>query len=454
MSSSECLPNLPSPEFVTLCQAQSRLVQQGFGVDWCGVYLTRSQSVPTGSPSEEEDPELIPIVVYPSSEATSYNNSPLITLTRQQQNNPLTLPRLLPSVQESVERWDSEEILPYSSGDHPQLVFPLVYQEVMLGVLVTGRESVPWQAEEMAQLENVAHTLAIACFLDQQKSWYLTQLRQQQRRREWERDHLDDLFHQLRNPLTALRTFSKLLLKRFWGDDKTQAVIEGIGRESYHLQELLQAFEGDLARSDEEITVPIWATETLPENVLAPVATFLLPSSSFQLSPVDLGSVLGPILSCEDAIAQEKQIELNTIIADTLFPILGNAAALREIFSNLIDNALKYTPSGGKIRVTIGLISSTEPHRWQGVEIADTGYGIPPDDQQHIFERHYRGIQAEGDIPGTGLGMAIVKELVEKMQGKIEITSPNYLSLDAQYPGTSVVIWFLLENQKMGVESL
>ena len=454
MSSSECLPNLPSPEFVTLCQAQSRLVQQGFGVDWCGVYLTRSRSVPTGSPSEEEDPELIPIVVYPSSEATSYNNSPLITLTRQQQNNPLTLPGLLPSVQESVERWDLEEILPYSSGDHPQLVFPLVYQEVMLGVLVTGRESVPWQAEEMAQLENVAHTLAIACFLDQQKSWYLTQLRQQQRRREWERDHLDDLFHQLRNPLTALRTFSKLLLKRFWGDDKTQAVIEGIGRESYHLQELLQAFEEDLARNDEEITVPIWATETLPENVLAPVATFLLPNSSFQLSPVDLASVLGPILSCEDAIAQEKQIELNTIITDTLFPILGNAAALREIFSNLIDNALKYTPSGGKIRVTIGLISSTATHQWQGVEIADTGYGIPPEDQQHIFERHYRGIQSEGDIPGTGLGMAIVKELVEKMQGKIEITSPNYLSLDIQYPGTSVIIWFLLENQKMGVESL
>ncbi|MFM7439436.1 MAG: GAF domain-containing protein, partial [Snowella sp.] len=177
MSSSECLPNLPSPEFVTLCQAQSRLVQQGFHVDWCGVYLTRSHS-------EVEDSELIPIVVYPSSEATSYASSPLITVRRQKENKPLTLPGLLLSVQDSVETWDSEEILPYSSGDHPQLVFPLVYQEVMLGVLVTGRESAPWQAEEVAQLENIAHTLAITCFLDQQKSWYLTQLRQQQRRRE------------------------------------------------------------------------------------------------------------------------------------------------------------------------------------------------------------------------------------------------------------------------------
>ena len=453
MSSSECLPNLPSPEFVTLCQAQSRLVQQGFEVDWCGVYLTRSRNVPTASPSEVEDSELIPIVVYPSSEATSYASSPLITLTRQKENNPLTLPGLLLSVQDSVESWDSEEILPYSSGDHPQLVFPLVYQEVMLGVLVTGRESVPWQAEEMAQLENVAHTLAIACFLDQQKSWYLTQLRQQQMRREWERDHLDDLFHQLRNPLTALRTFSKLLLKRFWGDDKTQAVIEGIGRESYHLQELLQAFEGDLARSDEEITVPIWDTETLPEKVLAPVSTFLLPSFTLPLSSVDLASVLGLILSSVEAIAQEKQIQLNTIISATLCPILGNAAAIREIFGNLIDNALKYTPSGGQVRVTMGLISSTGNHRWQGVEIADTGYGIPQKDQNHVFERHYRGIQSEGDIPGTGLGLAIVKELVEKIQGKIEITSPNDLSLDAQYPGTSVTIWFLLDNQKMVVES-
>jgi signal transduction histidine kinase len=400
-----------------------------------------------------EEPELIPIVVYPSSEATSYASSPLITLTRQQRDNPLTLPGLLLSVQDSVETWDSEEILPYSSGDHPQLVFPLVYQEVMLGVLVTGRESAPWQSEEVAQLENIARTLAIACFLDQQKSWYLTQLRQQQRRREWERDHLDDLFHQLRNPLTALRTFSKLLLKRFWGDDKTQGVIEGIGRESYHLQELLQAFEEDLARSDEEIVVPTWETEMLPANVLAPVSAFLLPSSTLPLSSVDLGTVLGLILSSVEAIAQEKQIQLNTIIADNLSPIVGNTAALREIFSNLIDNALKYTPSEGKVRVTMGLTSSTGAHQWQGVEIADTGYGIPQKDHDHIFERHYRGIQAEGDIPGTGLGLAIVKELVEKMRGKIEISSPNYLSLDSQYPGTTVTIWFLLDNQTSSVES-
>lgn len=453
MFSSDGLPNLPSPEFVTLCQAQSRLVQQGFQVDWCGVYLTRSRGVATASQGEVEEPELIPIVVYPSSEATSYASSPLITLTRQQRDNPLTLPGLLLSVQDSVETWDSEEILPYSSGDHPQLVFPLVYQEVMLGVLVTGRESAPWQSEEVAQLENIARTLAIACFLDQQKSWYLTQLRQQQMRREWERDHLDDLFHQLRNPLTALRTFSKLLLKRFWGDDKTQGVIEGIGRESYHLQELLQAFEEDLARSDEEIVVPTWETETLPANVLAPVSAFLLPSSTLPLSSVDLGTVLGLILSSVEAIAQEKQIQLNTIISDNLSPIVGNTAALREIFSNLIDNALKYTPSEGKVRVTMGLISSTGTHQWQGVEIADTGYGIPQKDQDHIFERHYRGIQAEGDIPGTGLGLAIVKELVEKMRGKIEISSPNYLSLDSQYPGTTVTIWFLLDNQTMGVES-
>ncbi len=453
MFSSDGLPNLPSPEFVTLCQAQSRLVQQGFQVDWCGVYLTRSRGVATASQGEVEEPELIPIVVYPSSEATSYASSPLITLTRQKRDNPLTLPGLLLSVQDSVETWDSEEILPYSSGDHPQLVFPLVYQEVMLGVLVTGRESAPWQSEEVAQLENIARTLAIACFLDQQKSWYLTQLRQQQMRREWERDHLDDLFHQLRNPLTALRTFSKLLLKRFWGDDKTQGVIEGIGRESYHLQELLQAFEEDLARSDEEIVVPTWETETLPANVLAPVSAFLLPSSTLPLSSVDLGTVLGFILSSVEAIAQEKQIQLNTIISDNLSPIVGNTAALREIFSNLIDNALKYTPSEGKVRVTMGLISSTGTHQWQGVEIADTGYGIPQKDQDHIFERHYRGIQAEGDIPGTGLGLAIVKELVEKMRGKIEISSPNYLSLDSQYPGTTVTIWFLLDNQTSSVES-
>ncbi len=446
MFSSDGLSSLASQEFVMLCQAQILLVQQAFQVDWSGVYLTRS-------PMNTDDPELIPIVLYPQTDTNIDPETGLINLSRRSRNGSFELQRFLPFSGDSMEVWDLDEMIPYSSEnkirENLQLVFPLVYQEEMLGVLVAGRETSQWQTEEIAQLENIACTLAIACFLDQQKSWYLQQLKQQQIRHQWERDLLDDLFHQLRNPLTALRTFSKLLLKRFWGDEKTRSVIEGIGRESYHLQELLQSFEGDLAQTDTEMIIPTVDKKTLQENTFAAFSPFLLPSSTLSLTSIFLQDILEPILLSEQAIAQEKQIQINTFIANDLPTIFGNAAALREILSNLIDNALKYTRSGGEVRVTLGLTCAEEPNLWQGVEIADTGYGIPQEDQDHIFERHYRGIQSQGDIPGTGLGLAIVKELVEKIQGKIEIISPNKLSENPEYLGTTFIVWLLLENKKV-----
>jgi len=91
------------------------------------------------------------------------------------------------------------------------------------------------------------------------------------------------------------------------------------------------------------------------------------------------------------------------------------------VFSNLIDNALKYTPSG-KIYIQAGL----EQSHLQGA-ISDTGPGIPPEDLEHIFERHYRGVQSSSEIPGTGLGLAIAKDLIEQMQGEIQVFSPASL---------------------------
>ncbi|MEO0769108.1 MAG: ATP-binding protein, partial [Cyanobacteria bacterium J06649_4] len=62
--------------------------------------------------------------------------------------------------------------------------------------------------------------------------------------------------------------------------------------------------------------------------------------------------------------------------------------------------------------------------QYQGIVVGDTGPGIPPADLEHLFERNYRGVQAEGDIPGTGLGLAIAQTLMREMQGYIEVISP------------------------------
>jgi len=90
--------------------------------------------------------------------------------------------------------------------------------------------------------------------------------------------------------------------------------------------------------------------------------------------------------------------------------------------SNLLDNALKYTPSGEDLHP-----GGLEQGHLQGIAISNTGPGIPPEDLEHIFERHYRGVQSSSEIPGTGLGIAI--DLIEQMQGEIQVFSPARFAL-------------------------
>ncbi|MGL4619252.1 MAG: sensor histidine kinase, partial [Chroococcidiopsis sp.] len=116
---------------------------------------------------------------------------------------------------------------------------------------------------------------------------------------------------------------------------------------------------------------------------------------------------------------------------------------LREVLSNLLDNAIKYTPPGGKIYVQAGL----ERDNFQGIAISDTGVGIPPQDLERIFDRHYRGRQADSDIPGTGLGLAIAKALIEQMQGTIEVFSPAlWHPTPESSGGTTFIVWLTVDG--------
>jgi signal transduction histidine kinase len=96
--------------------------------------------------------------------------------------------------------------------------------------------------------------------MDQRRAWFDQQLTQQRRLQAQQRDMLDDLLHQFRNPLTALRTFGKLLLKRLRPGDKNQEVASSIVRESDRLQELLQQFDAALDSSEGDIVFPLTLT--------------------------------------------------------------------------------------------------------------------------------------------------------------------------------------------------
>ncbi|TVQ46870.1 MAG: GAF domain-containing sensor histidine kinase [Gloeocapsa sp. DLM2.Bin57] len=366
-----------SSEFLALCDFQLALLSQSFNASQTVIYLTTNST------------QLVPVVVYPNSDNLLLESSP-----------PLL---------NGIDIQDSQT-------DIVRLVLPLIYDEMVMGLLVTGREKKEWSETELTQIEKITQTIAIACLLEKRQAWYQQNIIDIQQMRLVEQEKLSNLLHQLRNPLTALRTFSKLLFKRLFGQEDNQKIVTGLLRETEHLQDLLQQFE----------------TKTLePQN-----STLLLPAA------LEIKDILATVVNSVQAVAENNNIELITELEETFPRVQGNPQALREVIQNILDNAIKYTPPGGKVKIN----TLTKPG-WGGIAIHDTGYGIPPEVQERIFERHYRGIQAEGDIPGTGLGLAIAKNLITEMGGNIELISPNqdYFDVKPRGEGTTFIIWLPLK---------
>ena len=101
-----------------------------------------------------------------------------------------------------------------------------------------------------------------------------------------------------------------------------------------------------------------------------------------------------------------------------MLQVLGNQSRLRQVFTNLVDNAIKYTPEGGEINVSI-LAESGQVV----TVVADNGIGIPTEDQPHIFDKFYRVKSVMDTHVGTGLGLNIVQSVVESHDGRVWVQS-------------------------------
>lgn len=423
-----------STEFVSLCRSQISLLTQGLGASLSVVYLTEDFA-------EGAEPNLVPVVAYPETLLRD-GLTPALSPIPFEDARP-ALP-LMDEADLALEDLGSETLRdadPSVTGERPlevpcRVVLPLMHENVVMGLLVTAREERPWSSQERTQIEQVAQTLAAGCVLDRRSHWFQSHYYQQQDVQRQQHETLDTLVHQFRNPLTALRTFGKLLLRRLGTGDPNRDVASSIVRESDRLQELLvqigqtlqptpgTALPRTIAPSPgtEALEVPAQRAEQQePLPQLLPSTGWL---SAADVRPCGLLEVLEPLLMSTQAIAQERQITLHIVLPEVVQPVLANPKALREVLSNLLDNALKYTPPGGTVQLEVGAMRRTEAGPQQAIAITDTGPGIPLSDQGRIFERHYRGVQAQGSIPGSGLGLAIVKELIEQMQGSVEIHSP------------------------------
>jgi signal transduction histidine kinase len=438
-----------SSEFVALCQSQVAVLTQGLGAALSAVYLTEELV-------EGGETKLIPVVVYPEAKAVWEEDETGLVLPdrlgtidsfpRLARAVPRLLPRISANDQEvnsTSADWD-ENLL----RRQRQIVLPLIHEGVVMGLLVTSRDDRAWNDHEQATIERIARTLALAYMMDQRQVWVEQQLTQQRRLQAQQHDRLDDLLHQFRNPLTALRTFGKLLLRRLRPGDKNHDVASSIVRESDRLQELLQQFDATLDMDQDDLVPLALLGETVFEASQQPAANSLLPGNALTLESVAVADILEPLAVSANAIAQERQLELQTEIPSELPLVRSDAKALREVLSNLIDNALKYTPAGGLIDIRVGEKRQTPQGEMLGIAISDTGPGIPPQDLEHLFERHYRGVQASTPIPGSGLGLAIAKELIGQMQGEINVFSPAQpiQAKDNLGKGTTFVVWLQISR--------
>jgi signal transduction histidine kinase len=119
-------------------------------------------------------------------------------------------------------------------------------------------------------------------------------------------------------------------------------------------------------------------------------------------------------------MAKDRQIELTLNFADGLPLVNINQESIERVIINLLTNAIKYTPVGGKIEINGTHLTDTSEVR---IDVKDNGIGIPEDCLEHIFDRFYRVERKVHTIKGTGLGLTIVKKIVEKHKGRIDVSS-------------------------------
>lgn len=201
--------------------------------------------------------------------------------------------------------------------------------------------------------------------------------------------------HELRSPITAVLSLVRGVLKGYAGEltDKQIDVLERIGRRLDSLERLV--------------------------DDLLDLAAGRAPESVEEKGPILLNALVSRALLLFEPHAEEKGLEMTLQPCHERLVVWGTEESLHRVFVNLVGNAIKYTPPGGTVTISVRQMDGQAQ-----VEVADTGIGIPPEALPHLFEAFYRAPNAKAlDEVGSGLGLTIAKDLVERHDGRIEVES-------------------------------
>jgi len=201
---------------------------------------------------------------------------------------------------------------------------------------------------------------------------------------------MQDVAHELRTPLMTLKSHIEAFIDGVWepSQDRLQSCVEEVERFESLVKSVETLYEAD---------------------------HFSLPASE----PADLREITGQVVQLFESRCKNTGIGLSFQAPTSPVPIMIHPHYLSQIVWNLVDNAVKYTPTGGTVRVIVGSSDSRS-----SIQVVDTGIGIPEHELQNIFERFYRVDKSRDRTRGgNGLGLAIVKQLVEMSSGSVSVNS-------------------------------
>jgi len=207
-----------------------------------------------------------------------------------------------------------------------------------------------------------------------------------------ESDLIAEIVHEMRTPLAAIITHAGLLQRPETTSEQRDQFAEVIRTEAVRLNRMTKDFL-DLARLESGRT-------------------------SLARDLVDMGEVIRAVVNVLGPEADERQIGLLVDVPPNLSPVLGDERRLHQVMMNLLGNAVRYCSAGDQVTVNARV---EKDHLL--VSVSDTGPGIPPAALPHIFERFYRVPRADEDVPGSGLGLCITRQIIEALGGKIVVSS-------------------------------
>ncbi len=207
-----------------------------------------------------------------------------------------------------------------------------------------------------------------------------------------QREFAADASHELRTPLSIIRTSAELLRDEVGAREEARELVENIVSESRRMTALVEDLL-TLARADSG-------------------------ELELEIAPTDLARLAREAVDRIGPLAREKGVAVEAFLPSSL-PLAGDSRRLEQLLLILLDNAVKYTPRGGRVTVN----GEKKNHRVE-IRVRDTGPGIPPGEREKVFERFYRGDKARSRREGgAGLGLAIARWIVEAHRGHIRLES-------------------------------